>query len=412
MFVVTALVARHLGAAEFGKLSYTLAVGSILSILAQFGMDNLVVRELSSRDSEPDKVLGTAFFLRAATSLIAALLMISFGYMTSSSVEEERLFFFVATFLLVMPFLIPDLWLLAEEKARESSISQALGQVASAMSKLAFVLAAADLAFFGFANFIQYFVVSICVLFFIGKSNAPQIKTWRLSGCMAKSFLREGLVYFAGSFLAILYLKLDVIMLRWMIGPREAGLYSVAAQLSEALYFVPGAILAAVFPALVRLRQSGRDNYEKRLQQIIDLMCVGSLIGILIVVFSGPIAIYLLFGPSYNGALDILVVHVFAMPFVFMGTAFVRWLLVERLTRAILLTQGLGAATNVLLNLILIPTMQGRGAALATVLSYMVAYYLAVGLRERTRPLFYMMSSALLNPWRSAKRAYALRAEL
>lgn len=412
LFVVNAVVARYLGAEAFGLLSYTLAIAAILAVFGQFGLDNLVVRELVGRDSDERQILGTGFVLRAIACAFASIAMIAFGHFTSSSVAEQQLFFLAALFFLAMPLLISDLWLQAHEKARSSSISQAIGQIVSAIAKLMFVLSAANLAMFGLGNAIQALVASGLAYYFCRLNGSPPITKWQFSFPLAKKLVPEGCTYFLGALLGIIYLKIDIVMLRWMVGAQEVGLYSVAAQFSEAFYFVPGAILAATFPALVRLKENSGPIYQARFRQIMDVMLWSSLAAMALVAAVGPVAISLLFGSSYEGASLILILHVFAMPFIFMGTAFVRWLLVERYTMIILLTQGIGAIVNVLLNLVLIPAMQGRGAALATVLSYMVAYYLAVGLHPRTRPIFFMMSSALFKPWQSARRAYHLRSEL
>jgi len=149
-----------------------------------------------------------------------------------------------------------------------------------------------------------------------------------------------------------------------------------------------------------------------RLQQIFDVMLLSSL-GIMIpIIFIGAFSIPLIFGDVYGPASSILIVHVLAMPFIFMGTAFVRWIVVEKLTRFFLFSQGAGIVVNGVLNLILIPILGGVGAAIATVISYAIALYLILAFHPQTRPIFAMMSFSLFAPWAAARRAYALRLEL
>ncbi len=40
-------------------------------------------------------------------------------------------------------------------------------------------------------------------------------------------------------------------MLKWYQGAELVGIYAVAAQLSEAWYFIPTAIIASFFPKLI-----------------------------------------------------------------------------------------------------------------------------------------------------------------
>jgi O-antigen/teichoic acid export membrane protein len=126
----------------------------------------------------------------------------------------------------------------------------------------------------------------------------------------------------------------------------------------------------------------------------------------------GYFAIPVVFGSDFARSSQILLVHALAMPFVFMGTAYIRWLLVEKFMSLFLVTQGVGAVANIILNLALIPIWGGMGAAVATVLSYVIALHLSLYIAPKTRPIFHMMSSALFMPWKSAQRAYALRLEL
>src|SRR5438552_17540005 len=73
--VVTAWVARYLGAGRFGELSYAIAFSSLFSALADLGLDAIVVRELVHDPPGRGATLGTAFVLKlggGAAALFAA----------------------------------------------------------------------------------------------------------------------------------------------------------------------------------------------------------------------------------------------------------------------------------------------------------------------------------------------------
>jgi PST family polysaccharide transporter len=92
-----------------------------------------------------------------------------------------------------------------------------------------------------------------------------------------------------------------------------------------------------------------------------------------------------------------------------------RWLLAEDLLRFSLVTHLSGAVMNVALNLLLIPGYGAVGAAVATVISYACAGWLALFFSARTRPMGLMMARALLLPlrWRDlAGYSRRLQAEL
>lgn len=189
-------------------------------------------------------------------------------------------------------------------------------------------------------------------------------------------------------------------MLKWMAGSQEVGIFSVAATLSEAWYFIPIAIVTSVFTKLIKLKDSNPEQYQKRLQHLFDLLFMLALVVAVMVSFLAEPLILLMFGKPYVASAPILVVHIWAALFIFMRTAFSRWILIEHVLMFSLLTQGMGALVNVLLNFVLIPKFGGLGAAYATLLSYATASYFALLFYGKTRTIFWMMTKAMLSPVR------------
>ena len=58
-----------------------------------------------------------------------------------------------------------------------------------------------------------------------------------------------------GAIFAVIYRKVDISMLMWLSTEQEVGLYAVAAQLSEMWSFIPIAIVASLYPALIQVKE-------------------------------------------------------------------------------------------------------------------------------------------------------------
>jgi len=203
-----------------------------------------------------------------------------------------------------------------------------------------------------------------------------------------------------GSFFAVIYLKIDQVMLRWMVGDTAVGVYSVASTMSEVWYFIPTAIVASFFPRLIELKKEDSGLYHKKLQQIFDILFIIALAVAIAVNLLAPHLIGLLFGAVYQDAGAILVIHVWAALFIFMRAALSKWILVENLLVFSMITQGFGALVNVILNFYLIPLFGGQGAAIATLISYATASYFSLLVTPKSREVFVMMSRAMLSPVR------------
>jgi len=107
------------------------------------------------------------------------------------------------------------------------------------------------------------------------------------------------------------------------------------------------------------------------------------------------LAIGLLYGRQYEGAASILAVQIWAGVFMSLGVASNGWFIAEGLQRLSFHRTLAGAASNILLNLYLIPAFGAIGAASATVVSQFVASILFNAFDSRTRGLFRIQMSAL-----------------
>ena len=89
---------------------------------------------------------------------------------------------------------------------------------------------------------------------------------------------------------------------------------------------------------------------------------------------SGPI-VSILFGNEFREAAPVLAIHLWASIAVFLGVASSQYLLIEQLQKISFYRTLIGLICNIFLNLILIPRMGAKGAAIATVVSYFVSVF-------------------------------------
>ena len=218
---------------------------------------------------------------------------------------------------------------------------------------------------------------------------------------MAQRMMRDAWpLIFAGLSVSV-YMKIDQVMLGEMIGESAVGIYATAVKISELWYFIPAAIAGSVFPKIVSTKENASQAvYDERMQVFYDAVALISYLIIIPVVLSATPLIELLFGVEYAASAPILQVHIWAFLFVSLGVARGKWLVAENFTRFAMFASLLGAIANVGLNIILIPTHAGLGAAWATLLSYGVSVYVSLLLLKKLWPVLYQLSIALLAPFR------------
>jgi len=394
-------IARYLGPEQFGFLAYAISLVSLFAIVGHAGLSGLVVRELVKYPEVKDETMGSSFFLKGGGYLIAILLLLIFAFFTESESSDEFWVLTILTFsLFFLPFNVIDLWFESRLEAKFTAISHALALLISSVLKIGFIVCSSKLVFFALANFIQAGMVALLLIFFYRDKSKQSIKKWRFSLSRAKELMSQGWMVFLGSIFAIIYLKIDQVMLKWLVGAEAVGIYSVAVILSEAWYFFPVAIVASFFPKLIKLKEHDLGLYQRRFQQMYDLLFMLALaVAIFVMLVAEPV-IDLMYGGAYQAAAPILIIHIWAALFVFMRAAFSKWVLIENMLIFSLITQGLGTLVNVALNYWLIPLYGGIGAAYATLVSYATASYLALLLYPETRLMFWMMTRAIMSPLR------------
>jgi len=400
-FFATILVARYLGPEQFGILAYAISFVALFAIVGHVGLSGMVVRELVKYPDTNEEIMGTSFALKGVGSLVGIVLLLVFIFLTEEYKSTEFWILIILMFsLLPQPFDVVDFWYQSRLEAKYTAISKILALVVSAGLKVSLVFVGANVILFSLANVIQaVFGAALLVLFYRFKSRLS-LKNWKFSLTRAKYLLSQGWMVFLGSIFAVIYLKVDQVMLKWLVGAEDVGVYAVAATISEAWYFVPAAIVTSFFPKLIKLRDAGPSIYHKRLQQIFDLLFMLALVVAATITFIAQPLIIVMFGEAYQQAAPILVIHIWAALFIFMRAVLSKWILIEHVLMFSLITQGMGALANVALNYWLIPIYGGEGAAYATLISYATASYLALVLYSKTRLIFWMMTKSIFSPIR------------
>ena len=169
-----------------------------------------------------------------------------------------------------------------------------------------------------------------------------------------------------------IYLKIDQVMIGYMLGNYKVGIYAAAVKLVEVWYFVPGIICTALFPAIINAKKTSVDLYKNRLKNFYILMVIIPIImAIPISLLAKPI-IQIMFGNGYLESVLILKIYIWSSVGLFLGWAVGQYLMSENMVRTIFVLNLLAMILNIILNLILIPMFGIIGSAYATLISYMI----------------------------------------
>jgi PST family polysaccharide transporter len=206
-----------------------------------------------------------------------------------------------------------------------------------------------------------------------------------------KGYLGEFFPVLLAGFAAMVYLRIDMIMLPTLLPPGQGsvatGIYAAAVKLSEIWFSVPLAITGSAAPSIFESKLRDQALFESRFQRLTDFCTLTALGFGAFMAFTAPLTIRILYGQQYAGAAGILAVHAWSGIFVCFGVILNQWCNLHRRNGLLFAATAVGALVNVALNFLLIPAYRGLGSAWATLLSYAVMASVFPALVPSLRPV-------------------------
>jgi PST family polysaccharide transporter len=263
-----------------------------------------------------------------------------------------------------------------------------------ALARIIMIQLKVPLITFAWAVFIEVFLVAVGFML-IYTWRGGRLAAWQVRLSRAKNLLKDSWPLALSGFAISVYMRIDQIMLGQILDDRAVGIYSAAVRISEVWYFIPMAIAASVFPAIIEAKKKSEEFYCQRLQKLYDLMVLVAVSIALPMTFLSGWIVTLLFGQAYAASGIVLAIHIWAGVFVFLGVASGKWFLVENLQKLAFYRTFWGMVINILLNVLLIPKYGVVGAAIATVISYSIAALWFDAFNKDTRAMFIMKIRSL-----------------
>ncbi|MDA9231734.1 flippase [Porticoccaceae bacterium] len=404
--IVSVALARYLEPELFGRLHYLLALTSIVAPIMTLGLNSILSREVLHRPLDTTYILGSGIVLRFIAGLATAVIATWLATYFLGSVEHT-LFSILVISSMFNAALVVDFWFQARNANMYGVIVRLVTLLIFSAARLWAIQLNAGLAVFIVLSALEFIGLALLYLLAYHRIGSG-IDKLRVSFSESRRLLKEGRWLFLSGIAAVMYLKVDQIMLGSMQGDQAVGIYSAAIRISEVWYFIPAAIMTGFFPQLVTKKSRNQTGYAADLQRLNDvLITIAALVAVVITLIADWF-LPLLFGKEYMDAVPILVVHIWAGLFVFMRSLLSKWLIVENYLKLSLLSQVLGATVNVVLNILLIPLYGPLGAAYATLVSYAVAAYGVLLLHPNLWPMAAIVTRSMLLPYRIVRKGYRL----
>lgn len=375
------LIARGLGADGYGVYSYSIAVMTLLMVVAEAGVPNLVMREAAASAALEQwgllrGVLRSASQFVAATSTAIMLTgLLALWLLGDSIAQELRITFLIMLF--VLPLSASANTIVFAIKGLEHVV---LSQAVELLLRPIFLVAIVSSIFILVPQLrqpttvmIAQFIAALAVLILGAitlRKIVPRAAREAAPTYQRRAWLRSALPFTLIGGAGIINTHTDIIMLGWFSSSEEVGIYRVAAQGVTLVGFSLQVVNAIVAPQFSRLHAQ-RDVY--RLQQIVTesarwVLLLAMPVALLLIIAGGTLlrGVFGLEFTSGHAPLAIMAVGQIVNS-AFGSVGFLLNMTGHEAVTARILWQT--ALLNIVLNLCFIPPLGMSGAAIATAVS-------------------------------------------
>lgn len=401
------LIARYLGPTRFGWLNYATAAVAMLTSLTELGINSIVVRELVREQSTTDELMGAAWLLRGAGAALGVGACALVYICRLAPGQMEGLLILIGGFgLLFQVFDLFDLLLQASGVPRISAWIRTGANTIVTVGKLALIVFRAPVEAFAVAAAVEIALYA-SGWWWVGRRRGWKISRWRPSGARIRALLSESWPLTVSGLAVYTQAYADQLVVGSMLGASQLGQYAAAMRLVNVFSFLPMVVQIVAAPEVARAKVAGEGVYAKRLHDVYRLMMAMFVTVAVPLILLGPEVVRLLYGKAYIGASALLPLLAFRLFFTNFGVARSMYITNDRLFRFALVTAVAGGATNVVLNILLVPRWGVPGAIVSSLASFAVTTFALEIFQTSARRNLRLMVSAVLMPWRPLPAAQA-----
>ena len=260
---------------------------------------------------------------------------------------------------------------IALRKLQFSAIASLIGSITIAF--LGFSLVSKGFGVLGAINaiIIGQFIFAATLILLLYKQGGLKISEVKLS--VIKKALSGSLPYGLLAILGLLYFRIDTILLSYMKGNFETGIYAAGYKFLETLVFIPNALSFALFPKFVRLHQENPKAIRGLMLKSIRLMFFAGVLIALSYYLILP-SIIRAFLPQFISAISVIKILALAIPFMFVHVPLSQVLLSsDKYLKHVIYFSAVPLSLNIFLNILFIPQYGFLGASWVTVASDIIS---------------------------------------
>jgi O-antigen/teichoic acid export membrane protein len=367
LFIVVA--ARYLGDRDYGYYSLSYFFAGLLTIFTDFGLNTVLIREVSRQPGLLAKFAGHVLSLKILFSLAAfglsPLLLLILGYS-----GQLILMILLSQVYLLGNYLLD--FFVALTNSREKMEYELLikGLYKSLVVALPILALWLGYGLWGLLlTLIGAYGLS-CLLsgWIIWKKITPlRLQADRV---FWKKILRSAWPIGISTLFMTVYTRIDLVMLSlFKVPASEIGWYSIPVKIVEMVSLIPFLIMTGLFPIISVLSKDDLEGLKKNYQRSLIYLGILAMPLVLTAVLLSDTWLVFLFGPSFVHSIPSLKILMWVVPFTFTNYVLIYTLIAMNQEKVITRGSGLAVLFNVGINILVLPRYGYLGASATTVVT-------------------------------------------
>ena len=364
-FVLTAAIARTLGAYALGQYLLAISYYYIFVNLASQGFKTLFTRELA-RDPEITPVyLVNGTLLQFVFSIIGYVALVVVVFLLHYSPDTSFICYMMG--LTIVPFALSNITE-AIFQAQEKMHLIAISTVPVYILRLLAMLWAMQLHYgieyiAGILVFSESLILAIEWVL-LTKIVKPQ---WQIKQDFIWNTIKATRMFFAIEGIGIIAGKIDILILSILGSEVLIGIYGAVSQLLQPFYIISSSVTLAAFPGMSKAVYLGKEKQRESTENVIDiLLCIGLPFFLGLLFFGKELLLFIYKDPSFAQANVILILNIISLSLITsnFSRSFSYLLIANGFEKFNLLEVTLTTAVGGLAGVVLISQYKLLGAAL------------------------------------------------
>lgn len=303
-FATLIMIARSIPVEDFGTYSFLLSFASIFKFLADLGLSNILIREMSKDLDNIEKLLGATRLLMWLMSIGSFILLFLFVSLLSFPIEVKGLALLMGVGTLLN---FNSTGYTAVFRAFEDMGYNALGFVLHKILVLAFTYLSLVMDF-GLLGLIGSFVLASFLLLnfyaiIISKRYCKVRFNYNLG--LWRHLIKEALPLGGGILIRQSSSQVDIMLLGILTSLSFVGLFSGPYRVILALILIPLGFILPVFPMFSRLASDNRSLFFEAFERCVRFISLLSFPLVMLFYVFAPFLVTSLLGPKYYDSINI-----------------------------------------------------------------------------------------------------------